>query len=417
MKLTVFWDTHLVGQIWLDKKQNLVFRYDKNFIDREDAHPLSIRLPLREDPYLEDASRPFFSNLLPEGDIRELISKVVHVSKNNDFALLREIGGECAGAVSILPEGRTPPDSGSYQEISRADLEDMLEARAKKPLLASRKDLRLSLAGAQDKFPLYISGGRLFLPNENAPSSHILKPRIKGFADTVHNEAFCMMLAKEVFTPSSRIPEVSILQGERGPENDVLVIERYDRKTLHDGRVQRIHQEDFCQALGYPASRKYENEGGPGLKEGFSLLSGFSTQPLLDRLHLLKWVVYNFIIGNNDAHAKNLAILFPDGKPVLAPFYDLICTQAYPELSEKMAMRIGGEIRHKYIHKRRWERLAQEIDVKAKVVIDLLKDYSASVPDKAEALAEEFTRQYGGEEIVDQVVGVIRNNSAAIGRY
>jgi serine/threonine-protein kinase HipA len=417
MKLNVFWDTRLVGQIWLDKKQNLIFQYDKDYFDREDAHPLSLRLPLREDPYGEDAARPFFSNLLPEGDIRDLISKVVHVSRNNDFALLREIGGECAGAISILPEGHTPLDSGSYQEISRTDLEDMLEERTKKPLLVSRKELRLSLAGAQDKLPVYISGDKLYLPTENAPSSHILKPQIKGFADTVHNEAFCMMLAKKIFTPSSRIPGVSIWRGERGPENDALIIERYDRKTLDDGRIQRIHQEDFCQALGYLANRKYENEGGPGLQEGFALLSRFSTQPLVDRLHLLKWVIYDFIIGNNDAHAKNLAILFLDGKPILAPFYDLICTQVYPELSEKMAMKIGGEIRHKYVYMRHWERFSHEIDVKAKVVIELLKEYSISVPNEAEILAEKFARQYGGEGIVDNVVNVIRLNSSAISKY
>ena len=414
MKLGVFWDTHLVGQLWLDEKQNLIFQYDKAYIDREYAHPLSLRLPLREVPYEDDAARPFFSNLLPEGDIRELISKVVHVSKNNDFALLREIGGECAGAISILPEGHTPLDSGSYKEISRSDLEDMLEGRAKKPLLASRKDLRLSLAGAQDKLPIYISGDKLYLPTENAPSSHILKPQIRGFPDTVLNEAFCMMLAKRIFTPSSRIPDVSILHGERGSANDALIIERYDRRTLEDGTIKRIHQEDFCQALGYLANRKYENEGGPGLEEGFALLSRFSTQPLVDRLHLLKWVAYNFIIGNNDAHAKNLAILFLDGRPMLAPFYDLICTQVYPELSEKMAMRIGGEIRHKYVHLRHWERFAQEIDVKVKVVIEVLKEYSISVPKEADALAEDFTRSHGWGEILIRVVDVICRNSTEI---
>jgi serine/threonine-protein kinase HipA len=223
-----------------------------------------------------------------------------------------------------------------------------------------------------------------------------------------------MMLAKRIFTPSSRIPDVSILHGERGSANDALIIERYDRRTLEDGTIKRIHQEDFCQALGYLANRKYENEGGPGLEEGFALLSRFSTQPLVDRLHLLKWVAYNFIIGNNDAHAKNLAILFLDGRPMLAPFYDLICTQVYPELSEKMAMRIGGEIRHKYVHLRHWERFAQEIDVKVKVVIEVLKEYSISVPKEADALAEDFTRSHGWGEILIRVVDVICRNSTEI---
>ena len=160
-----------------------------------------------------------------------------------------------------------------------------------------------------------------------------------------------------------------------------------------------------------------ENEGGPGLKECFALLSRVSTQPLVDRLHLLKWVVYNFIIGNNDAHAKNLAILFLDGKPVLAPFYDLICTQVYPELSKKMSMRIGGEIRHEYVHLRHWERFAQEINVKEKLVIELLKEYSISIPNEARALAEDFTRLHGRREILDRVVEMIHRNSEAVRKY
>ena len=146
-------------------------------------------------------------------------------------------------------------------------------------------------------------------------------------------------------------------------------------------------------------------------------MSRVSTQPLVDRLHLLKWVVYNFIIGNNDAHAKNLAILFLDGKPALAPFYDLICTQVYPELSKKMSMRIGGEIRHEYVHLRHWERFAQEINVKEKLVIELLKEYSISIPNEAEALAEDFARLHGRREILDRVVDMIHRNSAAVRKY
>ena len=415
MKLNVFWETRLVGQLWLDSRQRIIFQYHPAYLSQKSAHSLSLRLPLRDDPYEDDSARPFFSNLLPEGDIRDLISKIVHVSKQNDFALLREIGGECAGAITVLPEGHTPVESGRYRRISRGDLEEMIEKRAKTPLLASRKDLRLSLAGAQDKLPIYISKNKVYLPTENAPSSHILKPQIRGFADTVHNEAFCMMLAKNIFSPVLKIPEINIWHGKQGTDNDALVIERYDRRVLKEGRVQRIHQEDFCQALGYLANQKYENEGGPGLMECFSLLSKSSTQPIVDRLHLLKWVIYNYLIGNNDAHAKNIAILFSDGDPVLAPFYDMLCTQVYSELSEKMAMKIGGEIRHKYVYLRHWEKLALGIEIKQKIVIELLKEYSVKVIKEAEDFAQIFSTNYGGRAIVDDVLGVIRMNSAKIG--
>jgi len=131
-------------------------------------------------------------------------------------------------------------------------------------------------ASAQDKLPIYISKDKVYLPAENKASSHILKPQIRGFADTAHNEAFCMMLAKRIFSPALRIPGVSIWHGERGVELDAMVIERYDREKLKDGRIRRIHQEDFCQALGCPADQKYENEGGPGLKECSSLHSAYN---------------------------------------------------------------------------------------------------------------------------------------------
>ena len=164
------------------------------------------------------------------------------------------------------------------------------------------------------------------------------------------------------------------------------------------------------------ADHKYENEGGPGLKECFSLLSTFSIQPIVDRLHLLRWVVYNYLIGNNDAHAKNLAILFPGGRSVLAPFYDMLCTQVYEDLSEKMAMKIGGEIRHNHVYLKHWERLALGAEIKPRIVMELIKEYSVKVLKEAEDLAQIFSTSYGGRAVVDAVLEVIRMNSARTGK-
>ena len=188
----------------------------------------------------------------------------------------------------------------------------------------------------------------------------------------------------------------------------------HGRPLFPYGHIMRTHQEDFCQALGYLPHKKYENEGGPGLKECFALLSDFSTQPIVDRMHLIRWVLFNFLIGNRDAHAKNLAIVFREGRPYLAPFYDLVCTQVYPDLVSKMSMKVGGEIHPDWVLRRHWEKFAREIEVKPSTVMDVLKEYSVKVVKEAENLSDSFCEHHGGKKIVDQVKDVIRVNTKKI---
>ena len=282
--------------------------------------------------------RPFFGGVLPEGRSRELISRILGVSETNDFALLERIGGECAGAVSLLPEG-TP--HGANDEQTRV-LDDEEFARTlrelrRRPLLAGSRGLRLSLAGAQDKLPVRIVDGRVALPLDSTASTHIVKPAVPDFDGLVHNEAFCLALAAGL-----GLPTIAFSVG-RADDIDYLVVEPFDRSV--DGeRVGRIHQEDFCQALGIPPERKYQAEGGPNLRRCFELLRNVSAAPVLDLGALLDAVVFNLAIGNNDAHGKNFALLHrPDGTTRLAPLYDLVSTVAYPELAREMAMRLGGQ--------------------------------------------------------------------------
>ncbi|MGA1825420.1 MAG: type II toxin-antitoxin system HipA family toxin, partial [bacterium] len=232
----------------------------------------------------------------------------------------------------------------------------MIGNQKKKPLLVGREGMRLSLAGAQDKLPVYSKDNKLYLPQGGAASNSIIKPEIKDVENTVHNEAFCMMLAQR---SGFDVPEVKIQQGK----NNFLIIKRYDRKE-EGNKVTRIHQEDFCQALGVSYNQKYESEGGPGLRDCFNLLDNNSVQPALDKKRLLEFVVFNYYIGNADAHAKNISLLYENGNIRLAPFYDLMSTLVYEGLSKKMAMKIGGENRFNWVRKRHWERLAKSIDVK-----------------------------------------------------
>ncbi|MDM8550795.1 type II toxin-antitoxin system HipA family toxin [Desulfobacterales bacterium HSG2] len=406
-KLQVFLNDRPVGILWSDKKRRLAFQYYWEYLGDPDAHPLSMSLPLREPPFGEDLARPFFSNLLPEGDIRTVIAKLVSVSEKNDMALLEKIGGECAGAVSVLPEGVVPDTKGEYIRISQDELDSMTEAQTGRPLLINRKELRLSLAGAQDKLPVFIKDGEYFLPTGNMPSSHIIKPRNRYFEGTVQNEAFCMKLAKAAGLP---VPDCYIRK--RG-KSIAYVVERYDRAREPEQNISRIHQEDFCQAMGYLPGQKYESEGGPGLSDCFSLLQKFGTQPIADRKHFIEWVIFNFLIGNADAHAKNISLLFRYGKVCLAPFYDLMSTLVYPELSQKMSMKIGREGRYKWTRKRHWERFAKGIGVRPRIVFEIAESMADRLETESSDIAGAFVSQYGGEELVDKIRDTILKHTSS----
>ena len=224
-----------------------------------------------------------------------------------------------------------------------------------RPLMAGEDGVRLSLAGAQGKLALAIHGGAYFLPLEGSPSTHILKPASPHFSDLVENEFFCMKLAAAAGLDVAEV-EIGIAGTHR-----FLQVRRYDRTgpESHD----RIHQEDFCQALGLPPDMKYQEEGGPNLKRCFELLRTISAAPGLDALQLFDAVVFNFLIGNCDAHGKNFSFLYDvEAGPRLAPLYDLVCTRAYPELSSSMAMRIGGEKDPSRLVAKNWEGFFAEIE-------------------------------------------------------
>jgi serine/threonine-protein kinase HipA len=405
--LDVYLQEQKVGRLWLDEKRRFVFQYDRAWIRRQGAVPLSVRLPLQAEPYLDDSARPFFSNLLPEADIKRIISERLRISTSNDFAMLNRIGGECAGAVSVLPSGETATVKPGYRELNEEELHKVIADLFRRPLMAGVEGVRLSLAGTQNKLPVYMEGNRIFIASGNAPSSHILKTPIKDLEDTVGNEAFCMRLAQRMGLPA---PTVGIRQGL----DRLFITSRYDRIRDKAGRLVRLHQEDFCQALGFLPEQKYESEGGPSLPQCFGLLQEVSIRPAADRMALLHWTIFNFLIGNTDAHAKNLAILFTGQGPRLAPFYDLICTQVYPDLTEKHAMKIGGENRPSWIHQRHWDGFAEAVAIKPKLVLNTLQAMAASVMPQAQNLVEAFQKTYGTIPIIKKILAVIEKKAKTV---
>ena len=347
--LDVFLSERLVGRLEQDDSGSLGFSYTEAWLGDEGAVPLSISLPLRREPYRRKQCRPFFAGLLPEETSRELIAKAFGVSDKNDFALLERIGGECAGAVSLMPPGELPmAGTASYRGLSPDELAGNMAELPRRPLLAGQDGVRLSLAGAQGKLAIAIFGGGFFLPLHGSPSTHILKPQGPHFEGLVENEFFCMRLAA--------LAGLEVAPIEIGTAGAVrfLQVARYDRRPLDGDHLERLHQEDFCQALGIPPELKYQQEGGPNLRKCFELVRAVSSVPGPDVLRLFDAVVFNHLIGNNDAHGKNFSILHDAGAARLAPLYDLVCTQAYPELAAESAMKIGDERKPGRIDGKNW---------------------------------------------------------------
>ncbi len=352
--LTVYLQGDAVGTLRQEDSGRLTFTYARGWLERPRARPLSLSLPLEEQTFDDRRARPFFAGLLPDDLARERLARYLGVSRRNDFALLAEVGGECAGAVSFYPPDTRPPPpgEGDLESLDEVALARLLRDLPRRPLNAGG-ELRLSLAGAQDKMALVYADGVFSLPHGDRATTHILKPTIEHFADTVPNECFCMLLAARL---GIQVPSVEIGFAEGVP---FLLIERYDRAPDESGRVLRVHQEDFCQALAIPPERKYQGEGGPSLAQCFGLLDACA-RPALDRLELLRRVFFNFLVGNADAHGKNFALLHRRSGTVLAPAYDIVCTAVYGEHTDRMAMKIGRARRFDEVRPRHWQSFARD---------------------------------------------------------
>ena len=411
-RLSVYLHNSLIGYLWLSETSRFSFQYEPGYLENPEAIPLSLSLPIRKAPYVNDTARPFFSNLLPEGEVRSLIAKIKQISEHNDFKLLEAIGGECAGAVSIVPEQTALITESGYTDLPGHELEDIITENSIRPALILRDELRLSLAGAQNKIPVYFDNGRFFLTSGIAPSSHILKPQSSYFGNMVQNEYFCMRLADIVQLP---VPRSFIWKGKK---DLAYIVERYDRIKVKDGIIERLHQEDLCQVMGCMPDEKYENEGGPGLSQCCQVLDTYSSQPILDKQAIVKWVIFNYFIGNADAHGKNLSLIREiDGSIRLAPFYDLISTRAYPEISEKMAMKIGKETRFDWIMERHWRQMADQIDLKFSYLKKLLREMAEILEKVTVDTAEAIVSKYNGKKTIQKICGIINTHITHVRTY
>ena len=385
--LDVWWDAHIVGQLTQNQHGELGFVYTTDWLGDEAKPALSASLPKRAEPYSRRECRPFFGGLLPEEGQRDVAAQVLGVSRSNDFALLERLGGDVAGALQLLPPGEAPSPPASDRQpipLDEAGLIRVLDALPARPLLAGEQGLRLSLAGAQSKVPVVLVDGAVALPGPAQPTTHILKPPIKRFTATTENEAFVMRLAAAVGL------DVASVEPRVVRDRVFLLVQRYDRSVGADRVVRRLHQEDFCQALGVPPETKYSSEGGPTLKDCFALLRRVAARPAVEVLQLLDAVIFNLIAGNADAHGKNFSILYEGQGPRLAPLYDLLATVSYPELSPKLAMKIGKRAILAEMDARAWAVFATDTGLGLPLVRRRVVELSEGVKAIARNVAEQL---------------------------
>ncbi len=393
----------------------LTFKYAPAWLVQSTATPLSHSLPLRTQPFVDGPVKSFFAGLLPEGQLRQMISQQLQVSAQNEFALLDQIGGECAGAVSLRKGGNEPtPLSHTVaapQWLAQEELHKILEELPRRPMLAGKDGLRLSLAGAQDKLPVIAQwskadGLRIALPRGNAPSTHILKPAIVGLEGSVANEAFCLALARSIALPTAQAQMGSVGSGVAAKH--FLLVQRYDRtgelKRRANAKVLRLHQEDFCQALGLMPEFKYQNEGGPDVVQCFALLREITRPSAPHVLRLLDAVIFNTLLGNHDAHAKNFSVLYAP-HATFAPLYDLLCTAVYPRLSAKMAMKIGSQYQFSYLKASHWDALAAQAGLSPAQTRRRVGQLARQMPQAAAQLAQ--APEFAGHAIVSKLVALL----------
>ena len=404
--LDVYLNEALVGELQQGKGE-LAFRYAPAYLDLPAPLPLSRHLPLGSEAFADAETRAFFANLLPEGGMREQVARALGLSPGNVFSLLEALGGDCAGAVTVVSPGELPRRQRAYQRLTQLELEARLAELPAHPLLAGEQGVRLSLAGAQNKLPIYFDGSAFHLPQGGAPSSHILKTAILHLEETVLNEAFCMNLAARV---GLNVPEATAI---RSGDERVYMVDRYDRQVAESGDLLRLHQEDFCQALGIPPELKYEKEGGAGFAACFDLVREWSSEPLADAAALLRWALFNFLIGNADAHGKNLAFLYASGRVRLAPFYDLLSTAVYERrVDNKFAMKMGGQKDPRYLSGHHLEKFATEIRVGLRVVKAQLRELAEKVQSEVSPLAEEYRRNHDSPVIIGWLERVVAQRIA-----
>lgn len=391
--LWVFDGTRRVGTIAYDSLDDAFsFEYDPAWTQAEGAYPLSPHFPLRGPNPASATVRRFIENLLPEGRALDVAAATHKVSKNNIFGLVRELGTETAGALSFFPEGAEPASQATRRrEITREELGRRIEERAQVPFSVWDSRVRMSVAGYQDKIAVYCEDERFYLVEGVLASTHLLKPEPaeERLPMLVANEHFCMQLAARVGLPAAEVDIVRV-------PYPVLRVERFDRLRM-EGRVRRLHIVDACQALDLPVAYKYERNFGSArdvrhIRDGVGheRLFGvrqYTPHRALTTQTLARWALFQYLIGNTDAHGKNVSFFSRPAGLELTPFYDLVSVVQYPGLDHELAMAYGDEFRLEEVKPYDWAFFAHRSGVNraflAREMVRLAKAAGREAPQQA----------------------------------
>ena len=363
MSMPILFEQLAVARIDVDREGPQI-TYAEGWLQGSDAFPISLTMPLSADPYGPDIAVPWLMNLLPEGEPLRAMTRALGVSRDDILSLIAATGRDLAGALTLGTAWTL--DTPAYMPIAEAtQLERIINELPSKPFLIGEEGVSMSLAGAQEKLPLAMSAaGGLAIPVNGASSTQILKPDNPRLPGSVQNEALCMVLARRC-----GLPTATVTTGVAGART-YLLVERYDR-ILGQERVARIHQEDFCQALGRPPGAKYQHNQvgvlGPSLAEMFDLVRQHMTARDINRL--LDAVIFNVAIGNVDSHAKNYSILLGADRAELAPIYDLVSGLTWDNVTQNHAQDIGGQQRGRHVYGRHWRRMAQAAGLAAPATV------------------------------------------------
>jgi serine/threonine-protein kinase HipA len=403
--LRVYLNNRIVGHLLKELGGAISFRYDDSWLSWENAIPVSLSLPLREDAYRGAPVSAVFENLLPDSEsLRRRVAERVGVEGADAYSLLAAIGRDCVGALQFAAD--EVDERGTAIEgdpIDDAAIEKLLRSLGQAPLGLSRDDdFRISVAGAQEKTALLSDGKRWRKPLGTTPTTHILKPQIGelpngiDLSNSVENEFYCLRLLAAFGLP------VNDAAVKTFGKTTTLVIERFDRRWTRDGRLLRLPQEDCCQALSAPPSRKYQSDGGPGLVQILNLLQGSDT-PEEDRKTVLKAQILFWLIGATDGHAKNFSVfLGPGGSYRLTPLYDVLSAQ--PSLDArhierkqmKLAMAVGATNHYRIdgIQGRHFIETGSAAGISKATVQTVIEEVVAAVDGVMERLADELPPRF-----------------------
>ena len=413
--LQVLLNGRLVGHLRRETSGAIDFQYHPTWLEWEHTFGVSLSLPLREDRYLGDPVIAVFDNLLPDSEAtRHRIAARIHADGIDAYSLLTAIGRDCVGALQFLPDGADPGPVGVIDAvpISNGEIADRLSNLAAAPLgISDDKEFRISLAGVQEKTAFLYCNDAWHIPHGTTATTHILKPQIGArdgldLTQSVENEYLCMQILDALGLPVAKTQIADF------DEQRALVVERFDRRWTDDQRLLRIPQEDCCQALSVPSTRKYQSDGGPGIAAILEFLKG-SDDPDADQALFMKAQITFWLLAATDGHAKNFSVfLLPGGGFRLTPLYDVMTTQPLFDAGQlrRNQMRLAmaaGENRHYRLHEimpRHFLQTAAQIGMSLSVVNRILHELNGDMPVALEAACKALPGDFP-EQLRDAIVG------------